>query len=455
MASPSWLARALAAFRRPEPPPPRRGPGVIHGKAGGQTPQDVRQLFGSGFGTLFGGVREYPINSGSNSPVGFPDAPAAIFVSALMNTVMWITALGSQAELRVIRRADKRDAPEGKPLLDLLAKPAGDPAEFTFVSLLGLLLYGNQHWHIPTDQLMRPTDCQYMAPWLTYPDEVSLGTRYARGTYPTKVQFWRAGQEKFLPADVLHLRWGIDPYEPRLGLPPPRQILNEVLLDVQAGSYSQEVLKNLGYAANFLLPDVPIDPESAEESAREFHKKFGPGKRGGVFVPSLPLRHTAMKADVFQGADLKALRNISEERAGACYRVHPAAVGHGTGMDSVKVGASLVAVTRYSWRAGVFPPLDAIRRGVRSHIFPLFGLDPMRFDLLFDASGIAALQEDPMERRRGLSLAVGRQAWLSQNEARRIDGHDPMDDAKYDEIPELNEPGMPPGSVKPKKKADS
>ena len=262
--------------------------------------------------------------------------------------------------------------------------------------------------------------------------------------------YWRAGQEKYFPSDVLHLRWGIDPYEPRLGLPPPRQILSEVLLDAQAGGYSQEVLQNLGFAANFLIPEVPIDPDDAKEAAKSFREKFGPGKRGGVFVPSLPLKHSSLKADVFQGADLKALRNISEERAGACYRVHPGAIGHGTGMDSVKVGATMSAVTRYSWDGGVVPPLDVIRGGVRSHLFPLYGLDPMVYDTIYDPRAISALREDPLERRRGLSLALGRQPHLTQNEARKIDGHDPMKDPKYDKIPELNEGGMPPGSAKPK-----
>ena len=452
----SVLSRVSAALDRPlfqssgSPEAPETEQGVIFGKSAGTPVQNIRQLFGTGFNTLFGGENEYSLRNYKGTYFGAEDAPAAVFISSLMNTVMWITVLGAQAELRIVRREDMKDAPEGRPVLDLLAKPTGNVADFTFGSLLGLLLYGNQHWHTPTDRLMRPTACEFMAPWLTYPDEWSYSRQFHSGILPTKVNYWRAGQAMFLPADVMHLRWGLDLYEPRLGFPPPRQILNEVLLDAQAGGYSQEVLQNLGFAANFLIPEVPIDPNDAEDAAKSFHEKFGPGKRGGVFVPSLPLKHTAMKADVFQGADLKALRNISEERAGACYRVHPGAIGHGTGMDSVKVGATMSAVTRYSWDGGVVPPLDAILGGIHTHLFPLYGLDPMVFSAIYDPRAISALREDPLERRRGLSLALGRQPHLSQNEARKIDGHDRKKNPKYDEIPELNEGGMPPGSAKPK-----
>ena len=430
--------------------PETEGPGISAKSVEFPKNRNRQRLFGSGQDNLFSGPGEYP-DWADWSGDGYSDTPAAVFISVLMNVITWIVAIGSQADLRIIDKETKEEADVGKPLIELVSMPAGDPTLFTYLTLMCTLLYGNAYWHIPRDRYGVPTDMKYAPPWSTRPGRI--GEPVTSGIRETRATHWQIGGDTYLPDEILHLRNGIDPYEPRLGLPPPRQILTEVLLDAQASGYTSEILENLGYAANILIPETPISPKDTDKMAEKFAKKFGPGRRGATFIPNIPLQHHFLKADVFKGADLKDIKNISEERASSAYRIQPAVVGFGTGMEQVKVGATMVASTRTSWRAGVVPPLDFIRRQIRTQLFPMFAIDPTKYDAIYDPSAISALQEDPLERRRGLSLGLNKQAWLTQNEARRIDGMDPIKDVKYDKIaeppPKIAKPPAAGGAAKP------
>lgn len=392
---------------------------------------------------LFGAAGEWSLEEADWSRKADSIAGSFVLSSVLMNVVSWVATMGAEAEVRVLNRETMEDAPAGEALLELLSSAGGEPGQWTWATLMGYLLYGNSWWQLQERNGMgQPSMLGFMPPWLVRPE----ANTNAAGVQRTMSSYWRLNQERLLPSEVLHVRNGIDLWDTRLGLPPARQIVSEIMLDAKAAGYSTEVLRNLGYAANILIPEFAIDPDDAEKAAKKFSLDFGAGSRASTFMPALPMKHSMMKADVFAGADLKDLRNICEERVCSAYRLQPSVVGFGTGMEQVKMGATMIASVRLSWRAGVVPALTAIRRQVKAQLFPMFGLDPMRYDFVFESGAIAALQEDPMERARRLSLSLNKGAWMTVNEARRAEGLDPLDDPMYDEIPEPQPMTGMPGS---------
>ena len=404
----------------------------------------------SGVSGLFDGPGQYEENAwlhaagywgNVNSGQGHP---ALVFNSVLMGVVSWICAMASQAEVRIIDKESEEDSPDGEALLEFLSMAGGDPSTFVYGTMFAELIYGNAFWLIKEDNLMRPADLHFIHPWSIRPNQHTKTI-----PIPTMVKYWMIQKDKYLPEQILHIRNGVDIIEPRMGVPPPRQILSEILLDVSAGGYTSEVLDNLGYAANILIPELPVKPLDATKMAQEFARKFGPGQRGSTFVPSAPMKIENMKADVFQGADLRDIRNICEERVCSAYRIQPNVVGLGTGMEQTKMGNTMTAGVRLSWRAGVVPRIDFVRKQLKRQLFERFGLTEEKHDLVMESSAIAALQEDPLERGRRLSLAVGRQAWMTTNEARRVESLEKTGDAEHDKVPDLAQDNMPPGSAQP------
>ena len=392
--------------------------------------------------SLFDGKNEYPIWAAQ----ALDGAPALMFEGVLMNVVSWIVAMASEAEVRVIDRDTKEDAPEGQELLDFLSV-GGHPSIFTSTSMFCYLMWGNSYWHLIRNGFLgMPSEILFLEPWKVIPVENLPPTDNIPGRELIPKLGWSYGKEKILSEDLLHFRNGVDVYDVYRGRSPIEAIIREVELDAKAAGYSLEVLDNLGYAGNILIPESQVSKTDSDLAAAKFSEMFGRGKRGKTFVPSIPLKHELIKADVFEGADMRELRNICEERVCSAFRIQPAVVGFGTGMEQVGMGTTMVASVRLSWRSGVVPPLTAIRRQCMKQLFPEFGLDSEKLELIFESSAVAALQEDPMERARRLSLAVGRGAWITQNEARMQEGLDKMEGAEYDKIPEI-EPSPTAGGV--------
>ncbi len=392
--------------------------------------------------TIFDGENEYPIWAAQAAN----GSPALMFEGVLMNVISWIVAMASEAEVRVIDRDTREDSPEGEELLEFLSV-GGHPSIFTSTSMFCYLMWGNAYWHlIRNGMLGMPSEMLFMEPWKVLPVEFTPPDD-TRGKVLTPRLGWSYGRESIHTQDMLHFRNGVDVHDTYRGRSPVDAILREVELDAKSAGYSLEVLDNLGYAGNILIPESQVSKKESDQAAAKFSEMFGRGKRGKTFVPSVPLKHELIKADVFQGADMRDLRNICEERVCSAFRIQPAVVGFGTGMEQVGMGTTMVASVRLSWRSGVVPPLTAIRRQCMRQLFPEFGLDQDKLELIFESSAVAALQEDPMERARRLSLAVGRGAWITQNEAREQEGLDKMEGADHDKIPEVQQPQNEGGAI--------
>lgn len=137
------------------------------------------------------------------------------------------------------------------------------------------------------------------------------------------------------PRDVIHIRDGMDPDNPRKGRSKLKAVLREIYTDDEAANFTAQVLTNLGVPGVVLAPSntntggVRTDPNSVKQA---FMEKFGGDKRGEPLVLTAPTDIKILSWSPEQLL-LKDLRRLPEERISAALGVPAAVANLGAGLD--------------------------------------------------------------------------------------------------------------------------
>ena len=232
--------------------------------------------------------------------------------------------------------------------------------------------------------------------------------------------------------DVIHLRVGLDPRNPRQGLSPIKAALREVLTDEEASAFSAYLLGNMGVPGGVIAPknaDVPTPTDQIEEMKEYMKTGFTGKKRGNWLVLGQP-------TDVSQfGFDpnrlmLGPLRDISEERICAMIGVPAAVVGFGAGLQSTKVGATMREMVKLARVNCIEPTQTTIGRQIGRQLLPEFEPDPEQFRIVYDNSSVSMFQEeeDAVADRAG---ALYQDGLATRDEGRHMVGLDPVGDDTF------------------------
>lgn len=137
--------------------------------------------------------------------------------------------------------------------------------------------------------------------------------------------------------DVVHLRLGLDPDDPRRGLAPVRSVLREVVGDEEAGQFAAALLKNMGIPGVVLVPDEEDDQgpdaDEAEAIADEWEDRFGGYNRGRPLVMSGGRMKVQVVSFTPEQMNFTSLRRVPEERISAAIGVPAILAGLGAGLD--------------------------------------------------------------------------------------------------------------------------
>ena len=183
-------------------------------------------------------------------------------------------------------------------------------------TLTSWVIDGNAYWLKVRDQLGRVVELWYIPHWMIQPRWPLDGSEYI-----SHYEYRPAGELLRLdPADVFHLRYGIDPDNTRKGRSPLRTLFLELGVDHEASHFSAAILKNLGVPGVVISPDKEskgaMDEQAREAIKAKFKQSFGGDNRGDPIVLSKP---TNIMQFGFSPAelDLGAIRDIPEERVTA------------------------------------------------------------------------------------------------------------------------------------------
>lgn len=336
----------------------------------------------------------------------------------------WIGDNIVEPELRV---RDVHGAPvEGNALEALLGQP--NPAyDWDGLFAATAMMYaghGNAYWLLARDRAKRLREVWWVAPWEIEP----------RGT-PEKflthyVRRVGGGTEELAPEDVLHFKFGVDPRNPRLGLSRLRSVKREIYTDNQAATFMAALLKNMGIAPIMISPkdtEAVITPGDAEALQKGWLERFTGMNRGKPFVPSLAVNVDRL-ALTPEDLVLDRVRQFPEARICGALRIPALVVGLNVG-DQTRTYANYRQARRAAYEDCLMPMARRLARAMRYRLLLEVGMDPERYEVGWDYSGVAALSDDLSDVFRRNNLGVGGR-WMTINEARERAGleRDPQGD---------------------------
>lgn len=218
--------------------------------------------------------------------------------------------------------------------------------------------------------------------------------------------------------DVLHIRDGIDPLNPRKGASGIKKLLRELYTDEKAARFTAAFLHNFGVPGIVISPEGQgtISKEQASEAKAAYMEKFGDDRNGEPLV-----MRGATKVDQFgfspQQLDLSSLRDVPEERVSSVTGIPAAVLQLGTGAQQVRVGATLEALIDMGWQNAQIPAQIAIAEEITGQMLHEFGGKP-RDQVEFDLADVPVMAKYHLDRAE-LWTGLAKGSVAKRSEARR------------------------------------
>lgn len=298
---------------------------------------------------------------------------------------------------------------EKHPLLDLINSPNEEDSWPSIVEdLVGFkLLNGNSYLYAPPLTNHAPVELYALNAGAVSPD-VRQG-KIVQYRYSTD-----AGQQSFLPQDVMHWRsW--NPRDPNIGLSPLHAAAMAVTQNNAAKRWNAALLQNMGRTSGVFSTDKSLTDTQYERFKKDLREKFSGGDNagkpmlleGGLHWEQMGL--TSVEMDWLEGQKL-SMREIC-----AIYNV-PSQLVSDTESSTY---SNYKEANKAFWRGTVIPDLYGLRDELNRFLTPKFD-KTRKLWLDFDLDGVDALQEDMDLMWTRLNNA----AWLTINEKRTAAGYE-------------------------------
>lgn len=202
-------------------------------------------------------------------------------------------------------------------------------------------------------------------------------------------------------ADVLHLKRGVNPANPREGMGAFDSLVTELYGDGKMAQFTAAIMTNMGIQVPVLSPEsgpagsprTSINPTTMEKVKEAWIAKTTGSRAGEPVVFDLP-----MKAEKFGFSptelDLSALRLIPESRVSAVTGIPAATLQLLVGLQNGTSYASSTQARQQGYEEVVIPIQSAWAEKLNWQLLSEFetNLSKVRFE--FDVSNVRVLQED-------------------------------------------------------------
>lgn len=234
-------------------------------------------------------------------------------------------------------------------------------------------------------------------------------------------------------SEIIHIRDGMDPLNPRKGLSALNAQLREVSAINEEGSYTPSILRNSGIPGLVIVPKDPnmrVKKEDADTIKERVADATRGEKRGSTVVLQGMYDVTSIGFSPEQLALDKIMQLPMAKVAGAC---GVALMSMGL-PDPGKTYSNLDAANKYSWGT-VCAIQEMIGDAIGHDLLPEFGFDPLQYAIDYDYDDVQELQEEAAALwdrvAKGWEKSI-----ITQNEARDLIGmdKDPEGDRYYYEI---------------------
>lgn len=234
--------------------------------------------------------------------------------------------------------------------------------------------------------------------WIPHPQMVPSsdvdnedGTKLITNYYYTPKGF---GPMSMDPKEVIHVRNGIDPEDPRCGLSPLAAALRDVCTENEAANWLASVLRNGGAPSVWLSPkagkDLPPPTPDQWQRLKAYVNEFVQDKRGEAAAFPIPVD---LVRPSFSPAELElgVIREIPTSRICAAEGIDPMVLGL---PSQSKTYSNLEEARDSAGKQTILPMLAEWASQLGNQVLPEFGLDPDQYRFWWDTSNVSWLQDE-------------------------------------------------------------
>jgi HK97 family phage portal protein len=266
-----------------------------------------------------------------------------------------------------------------------------------------------------------PTDLQYLPADMVRP--------VGDGNQPVKYWAYTADGASYNidPADLIHIRYGRDPVDMRLGRSPVASVLREIATDNSASSTAYGLMRNNAMPSMIIGPDgrdqmVDIDEDSARALKRRLQENFAGDGAGGVAVMQSSYKVDRVSLSPSE-LSLDSVRRLPEERICSALGLNPMVLGLGSGLDR-STYSNYERAQQAAWEDGMIPLMAQVAEALTIALLPEFPQSAEGDYIRFDVSDVRALADD-LAAEAGRAEKLYKAGICDRAEAKRMAGLEP------------------------------
>jgi HK97 family phage portal protein len=334
----------------------------------------------------------------------------------------WYIRNWAQAQPQVMRKVDMQQAePIEHPALQLIAQP--DPlvmgSLFWAWVVQDYKLFGNTYIRkIRSSTRGTVTALQFLPQDMVRP--------VGNGTNPlTHYVYTTDGRSFDIPvSDIIHIRYGREPSDIRLGRSPVTAVLREIATDNTASTTAWGLLANGAMPSLIVGPDakdasVDLSMDDARQVKRQLHEDLSGDGSGGIVVMTGPYKMDRVSLTPSELA-LDSVRRVPEERICSALGINPMVLGLGSGLER-STYANYERAQQAAWEDGMVPLLRTISDALTADLLPEYPETQEGDYIFFNVDNVRALADD-LAAEADRAEKLYKAGIIDRAEAKRIAG---------------------------------
>ncbi len=246
------------------------------------------------------------------------------------------------------------------------------------------------------------------------------------GTNPlTHYVYTTDGRSFDIPvSDIIHIRYGRDPSDIRLGRSPVTAVLREIATDNTASTTAYGLLANGAMPSLIVGPDakdqtVDISMDDARQVKRQLHEDLTGDGSGGIVVMTGAYKMDRVSLTPSELA-LDSVRRVPEERICSALGINPMVLGLGAGLER-STYSNYERAQQAAWEDGMVPLLRVLADAVTADLLPEYPETQEGDFVQYDLEQVRALADD-LAAEADRAEKLYKAGIIDRAEAKRIAG---------------------------------
>jgi HK97 family phage portal protein len=339
------------------------------------------------------------------------------------SAIDWYVRNYPQATPRLYRPVDSQQAEpvEDHPVIQLMAQP--DPmimgSLFWGLVIQDFKLFGNTYLRkIRSSTRGTVTALQFLPQDMVRP--------VGNGVNPlTHYVYTTDGRSFDIPvSDIIHIRYGRDPSDIRLGRAPLTAVLREIATDNTASTTAYGLLANGAMPSLIVGPDaketsVDMSMDDARQVKRQLHEDLTGDGSGGIVVMTGAYKMDRVSLTPSELA-LDSVRRVPEERICSALGINPMVLGLGSGLER-STYSNYERAQQAAWEDGMVPLLRTLADAITADLLPEYPETQQGDYVMYDLETVRALADD-MQAEAVRAEKLYKAGIIDRAEAKRIAG---------------------------------